>query len=199
MNIIQEQFIQINLWCRPLARSRYSYSSDIRKAPLRTRSDGTKTLLAAMREKERREDEASKILRREQREADAVHKEYTNALSLGSETYAGFNKEELAEQIESEMAAQDTEAEERKGRQRLRRIRSKVATALFDYSEIEQEKIEEQINSLVNADGYYDEVEPADAEVDYGNNREVNKTLVFLIGLLIAFLAVSALYFHFIV
>lgn len=196
MAIIEEQYIQINLWCRPLSRTRY-FVSELRHVKLHPRSDGTTTLLAAMREKERREDEASKVLMQEKRSRDKVHAEYTNALSEFSEAYAGFSKSEIAENIEAEDGLLE-QAEVSEPRQRLKRIRTKVATALFDYSEIEQQQIEEEINELVNADGYYDEVEPIDANEEFEEKRTLNPTVLILGGVLVAFVAAFALYFHFI-
>lgn len=193
MSIIEEQYIQINLWCRPLARSVYSFG-ELRQEKLRPRSDGTKTLLATMREKERREDEASGLLMQERRVHDNVHDQYTSALSEFSPAYAGFSKDEIAESI-SEEEDQEYQAEEKP--HRLTRLRTKVATALFDYSEIEQEKIEEEINELVNADGYYDEVEPADVNDDYDEEKPLNTTAIFLVGVLILFLVLSGVYFYF--
>ena len=198
MSIIEEQYIQINLWCRPLARTNYSFD-EIRKAKLHPRSDGTSTLLAAMREKERREDAATRALMQEKRANDAVHAEYTNALSEFSEAYAGFSKSEIADSIaaEEQSASVDETPDIKVRPHRLNRLRTKVATALFDYSEIEQEKIEEEINELVNADGYYDEVEPVDVNEDYEEEKSINPTVILLVGVLIIFLAASALYFHF--
>ena len=196
VKVIEEQFIQINLLCRPLGRTRYTYD-EVRKTRLRKRSDGTNTLLAAMREKERREDEAAR--HEEHRPHDEVHAEYTNALSEFSPAYEGFSKSEIAETIEEE---QQTDAEkptsERKSRHHLKQFKSKVDAAIFDYSEIEQEKIEEEINALVNADGFYDEVKPVDANEEYEQENPINKTVILLIGVLVAFLAASALYFYFI-
>ena len=192
MSIIEEQYIQINLWCRPLARSTYSFD-EVRQEKLRPRSDGTRTLLAAMREKERREDAASGLLAKEKHAHDNVHAQYTSALSEFSPAYAGFSKDEIAESI----SAGDGQEEAEEKPRRLKRFRTKVATALFDYSEIEQQKIEEEINELVNSDGYYDEVEPADANEDYEEERTLNTTAIFLIVVLIVFLALSGVYFYF--
>ena len=195
MNIVSEQYIQINLWCKPLSRSRYSFD-EVRKKKLHLRSDGTTTLLATMRERDRKEAEASRILQREQREKDNVHAEYTNALSEFSEVFAGFSKSEIAEAIETESEAAE-EPVEAVSRPRLKRFRSKIDAAVFDYSEIEQQKIEEEINDLVNADGYYDEVKPVDADEEYEEKNPINKTVILLIGALIVFLAGFAVYFRF--
>ena len=66
------------------------------------------------------------------------------------------------------------------------------------YSEIEQQQIEDEINELVNSDGYYDEIEPEDANGDYEEEKPVNTALIVLIGVLVLFLVASALYFHFV-
>lgn len=200
MSIIEEHYTKISLWCRPLSRSTYSFD-EVGKVRLHPRSDGTKTLLAEMREKERRAASASRVLMQERRAEDRVHAEYTNALSEFSPAYAGFSKSEIEDSIEAEFEENDGQ-EAAENPRRLKRFRNRVATkvanALFDYSEIEQQQIEDEINELVNSDGYYDEIEPEDANGDYEEEKPVNTALIVLIGVLVLFLVASALYFHFV-
>lgn len=200
MSIIEEHYTKISLWCRPLSRSTYSFD-EVGKVRLHPRSDGTKTLLAEMREKERRAASASRVLMQERRAEDRVHAEYTNALSEFSPAYAGFSKSEIEDSIEAEFEENDGQ-EAAENPRRLKRFRNRVATkvanALFDYSEIEQQQIEDEINELVNSDGYYDEVEPEDANEEYEEETPVNTALIVLIGVLVLFLVASALYFHFV-
>jgi len=200
LSIIEEHYTKISLWCRPLSRSTYSFD-EVGKVRLHPRSDGTKTLLAEMREKERRAASASRVLMQERRAEDRVHAEYTNALSEFSPAYAGFSKSEIEDSIEAEFEENDGQ-EAAENPRRLKRFRNRVATkvanALFDYSEIEQQQIEDEINELVNSDGYYDEVEPEDANEEYEEETPVNTALIVLIGVLVLFLVASALYFHFV-
>lgn len=200
MSIIEEHYTKISLWCRPLSRNIYSFD-EVGKVRLHPRSDGTKTLLAEVREKERKAAASSKVLMQERRAEDRVHAEYTNALSEFSPAYAGFSKSEIEDSIEAEFEENDGQ-EAAENPRRLKRFRNRVATkvanALFDYSEIEQQQIEDEINELVNSDGYYDEVEPEDANEEYEEEKPVNTALIVLIGVLVLFLVASALYFHFV-
>lgn len=180
---IEESYRLISLWCRPLARTRYR-TSELRRAKIKPDGEGSTTLLRKVRERERAEMEASAVLS-DTLEHDEVFDEYTSALSTTSESYARISQRDQVE--EAKRAASKSEAKEAAGRQRLRRIRDRISDAVFDYSEIEQEKIEERIDELVNSDGYYNEVEPIDLDSDYQGERQVNKPLLIAIIIFIIY------------
>lgn len=56
----------------------------------------------------------------------------------------------------------------------FKKLKRSINEKIFDYSEIKQAEIEEKINELVNADGYYSEVLPIDVE----NNDEIDNASV---------------------
>lgn len=179
MDAIKETYIQIDLGDRVLGRRRYSFS-EIRRA--RPKCDGslTSSLLLKMRDRELREPGKDLMP-----SMDKAYKEYTSSLSLTSDSYAAFDQRSRAGS-EVEASAEPAASTEEKGH-RLRRLKARISDTVFDYSELEQEKIEQEINSLVNADGYYDEVEPIDIDVDYKEERHINKAAVIAAVILIIY------------
>lgn len=199
MEIIEETYRQITLWCRPnLKRSTYSFS-ETRRARLSTASSST-IILREMRQRERRVLEESGLLdsKAAPKILDEVFEEYTSALSTTSESFLAFEEREAAKEIseapQSFHSLQGNEDIEMlldslpDKKPRLKRLRSRISNAVFDYSEIEQEKIEQKIDQLVNADGYYNEVEPVDIDVDYRPERRINKPVIIAVLALIAYI-----------
>ena len=191
MEPLHESYRLIELWCRPLKRTRYSFR-DMKKAV--PKADSTSTLLLKrVRENERRAVEASGILERPA-VRDEADDEYTSALSVLSESYMAFDTanplentpgtphgvqmQELLEQLPPEK------------KPRLRRLRAKIDDRLFDYSEIEQEKIEQDVDALVNADGYYNEVEPIDIDSDYNPKPQINTPALIAAALLLVYIVI---------
>lgn len=191
MEVIQEIYTQYEVCCIPLSKTRYTFS-EIRHVKLSDAGESTSALLKLVREKEKRELEKSGLLTpREPSRAlrDEAHDEYTSSLSTTSESYAAFSMiEELKQDSIPQIPPDELAAETARPayEPRLKRIRSKVQNALFDYSEIEQEKIEQEVDELVNADGYYNEVEPIDIDVDYKKERRLNApAIIAIIGLIV--------------
>lgn len=179
MEVISEEYRQYEIWCRPLERTRYSFS-EMRTKSISADDGGSSALLREFREKERLYAEQVET-RTEQK--DEAYEEYTSALSTTSESYAAIAGKEVPSQNKETSSAPRASREPR-----LKRLRAKITDAVFDYSEIEQEKIEQQINDLVNADGYYDEVEPIDIDVSYEKPSRITKPLIISIILFIAYI-----------
>lgn len=195
MAIIQES---INLVSAPLKDGvlRLSYST-LQKGVASEVRGGSGVLLMKMRDNELRGAEQSDLLSsRQDRSEDDAYKEYTGALSLLSEVYAGLSKDEVAEQIESAMELAETEVEDAAPKRHgLKKLKTRIADAVFDYSELKQQEMEEAVNELVNTDGYYDEVLPLDADEDIEEDGPVlNKTAIILIGILLALLVGFGIY-----
>lgn len=185
MQIIEETYIKINIWCRPIAKTRYKVT-EIHSRPLPKDRRGTAMIMAEMRQKEKSRHETPDKAPQRAPE-DKAHKEYTSALSVFSESYAGFDH---AEEAEVPLVSESiNEAPQEESTPRLKRLRTRISEALFDFSEIEQGEIEDRVNELVNSDGYYNEVEPEDADVEYASSRTINKSVILLAMLLAAFLA----------
>lgn len=185
MEVISEHYKQYEIWCRPLDRTRYSFS-EMKKKKLPANDEGSSALLRSYREKERIFIEKSGILERQSRhERDEAYEEYTSALSVTSESYAAIAKKE-EEESKAPVHSQPMKSSLPQA-PRLKRLRAKISDAVFDYSEIEQEKVEKQIDDLVNSDGYYNEVEPADIDVEYEKKSRITKPLIIAIVLFIAY------------
>lgn len=179
METIRDIYTEINLGYRDLGRRIYSFS-EIRKAPIKDDGSLSSTLLLKMRKEEREED-----LRSEAPVSIPVHDtaydEYTSSLSPTSESFRSFAEREASEE------APAPEEQGKKPKRRLNRLRAKISDTVFDYSEIEQEKIEQEIDNLVNSDGYYNEVEPRDIDVDYKEVRQINKPALIAAGVLLIY------------
>ena len=184
MEVISEQYKQYEIWCRPLNRTRYGFY-EIKTARLPMDAEGSSALLRTFREKEKTFVEQSGILAK-QKAPDEAYDEYTNALSTTSESYAAIIGKKEGPSVAS--VPKTSPPSGASAAPRLKRLRAKISDAVFDYSEIEQEKIEKQIDDLVNADGYYDEVEPVDADVDYEKESRITKPLIIAVILFIAYI-----------
>ena len=183
--MVTETYRQINLGDRELGRRRYSFS-EIRK--VRLKDDGSLTSSLILKARKKEQGATGQVGKAPARKVpDKAYDEYTSSLSLTSESYPDFEKRA---RIDAGLAIEEEEtpaAAEEKG-PRLRRLKSKIADAVFDFSEIEQEKIEQEIDKLVNFDGYYDEVEPVDADVDYKEERHINKPALIAAGILLIYI-----------
>ena len=82
-------------------------------------------------------------------------------------------------------------------KKRFRRLAEKIDDTLFDYSEIRQEELEEEIQNLVNMDGYYDEVVPIDAGEEYTEKAEINGIVIALFAALFMVAGAFSLYIRF--
>ncbi len=185
MEIVNETYRQINLGDRPLARRRYRFS-EIRKVKLKDDGSLTSSILLHIRRQEKKYAEESGLLSARQPVRDSVYDEYTSSLSMTSESFMGFSERErldAGEDVSVEQAAIVPPKQPR-----LKRLQAKISDRVFDYSEIEQEKVEQEIDQLVNADGYYNEVEPADIDVDYKEERHINKPALIAAAALIIYI-----------
>jgi len=82
-------------------------------------------------------------------------------------------------------------------KKRFKRLAEKIDDTLFDYSEIRQEELEEEIQNLVNMDGYYDEVVPIDAGEEYAEKGEINGIVIALFAALFLVAGAFSLYIRF--
>lgn len=161
MQIIKDEYIKIELWCRPLAKERYLFS-EIKKGKVKNVGKGTGTLFAAMAQAQEKARHESDILKAKQE---------AGLLSLTPEQL------EIAEA----RARLEEPVEDLSSMPRFKRLKARVDNALFDYSEIKREQIAEEINKLVNKDGYYNEVEPVDADQDFKESVKISPAIVAII------------------
>lgn len=188
----QETYRIYEIWTRPLARERYKFS-EMRTKVISPDSEGTTALLRKMREKERRAVEASGILQKEQQKKrrDEGFDEYTSSLSTTSESYIAMQEaEERALPQDSVAASLVADEEAPVYKPRLKRIRDRFQEAVFDFSEIEQERIEQEIEELVNADGYYNEIEPIDIDVEYEKEKRITTPAIIAIAVFIIYIII---------
>lgn len=174
--VYEEEFLQVNLWCRPLGRSTYRFA-DMKKGVAKNLGKATGTLF---REFEAKEKAASGVL---------VPKEPV----LNQNGDVDYEAEEERREIAEARARLESNKEDFASMPRLKRLKARIDSRVFDYSEIEREKIEEEIANLVNKDGYYDEIEPMDADENYKEEFKVNP---FLIGLFVALFVTVGLFIY---
>lgn len=158
MNILSEELIKIEVWSRPLAKTHYAPAA-LAEQPRPKDKEGTGILFEQL------------IEANEANEADEIE---TNIEDL-------FNPLDLPEiSAPNEHTAADTKAPRSKG---IRRFMPKID--IYDYSELEAEALEQKVDELINADGFYNEVVPIDADEDFDSARSINKFLLIVIGGLI--------------
>ena len=198
MAVISETYRQYEIWCRPLKRAKYSFA-EMRTKAISPDSEGSTALLRKMREAERKAIEASGILQKERQvpQRDAAFDEYTSSLSTTSESYAAFQERDNRElPLSSPVASatlgdqEESSAEIPMYQPRLRRIRDRIQEAVFDFSEIEQERIEEEVNNLVNADGYYNEIDPIDIDTEYEKEKSMAKPAIIAVAVFIIYVII---------
>lgn len=193
MAVIDDIYRQYEIWCRPLKRTRYTFS-EMRTKAISPDSGGSTALLRKMREAEKRAIEASGLLQREKAPVrDAAFDEYTSSLSTTSESYAAMQARDdnLLSPDSVVAAANEVQTEAPVPYQpRLKRIRDRFQEAVFDFSEIEQERIEKEIDELVNADGYYNEIEPIDIDTEYEQEKKITKPLLIAVAVFIIYVII---------
>jgi hypothetical protein len=164
MQTVKDEYTLINLWCRPLARTDYSFD-EIREERIKKPNSATGTIIASLERAEL--DRGSGV--------------------LPSQSHASGILRLSEEDIEiAEARTRLERKEDLSSLPRFRRLKAKIDNKVFDYSEIEREKIEEEIQNIVNKDGYYDEIEPVDADDEIEETRRINPAAVLVIGLIIA-------------
>lgn len=195
MAVIDEIYRQYEIWCRPLKRTRYTFS-EMRTKVISPDSGGSTALLRKMREAEKRAMEASGLLQKEARpRQDEALNEYTSSLSTTSESYAAFQaREDGVLDPEGLVASAANEEDNTKApatyQPKLKRIRERFQEAVFDFSEIEQEKVEQEIDEIVNADGYYNEIEPIDIDTEYEPEKKLAKPAIIAIAVFIIYVII---------
>lgn len=80
---------------------------------------------------------------------------------------------------DSNLEASSDTSDTNEKNQKFRKITkfSKPNFSIFDYSDIEREQLESEIEKLINQDGFYDEVSPDDSDVVYKKDKVTKKAL----------------------
>lgn len=152
--------INITLYSPPLRTAIYPFSNTKKKK--KESHAGSGILSDILNEKEQRIQEKERVLAQQSEllvnshllnmeDSPTYEEDYYEPTSSVSPTYA------------NNLLYLESDAPTPKGFKKLKRS---INEKIFDYSEIKQAKIEEKINELVNADGYYSEVLPIDVEND---------------------------------
>lgn len=175
MEVIKEEFYQINLWCRPLGRTLYRFE-DIKQGKVKNVGKATGTLYAELNEARAK---ASGIL---VKDPSGVLIPQNNDADILTLTPEQIEIREARERIENMGVDTSTLP-------RFKRLKVKLDNKIFDYSEIETEQIEEEINKIINKDHYYDEIEPMDADVEYKEERTFSPLIFGLFGAFVLLLA----------
>ena len=173
MQTVKDEYLQFNLWCRPLSKRTFSFS-ELKTGFVTNPKSATGALVASLEQKEKVK--GSGVL---------PPQHPTQAPD------AGLPEMSEDDRVINEARARLEKREDLNALPRFRRLKAKMDDRIFDYSEIETAKIQEEIQNIVNRDGYYDEIEPVDADEDYEEKRTLNP-LAFVVGgailVLVAFL-----------
>ena len=196
----KDEYIKIDLWSRPLKKHRYSKKTDVQKKTVQN-IDGLSGLLTSEFRKlhgkqslfdsfdndsQENQDEfnldlGSQILMDEPEEFKLVRKKQLDDYETEDNRNALIS--EASGNIEDDAASNTNEKKANKPKKESLRI--KIDRLLYDYSEIKQEKIEQEVDALINQDGYYNEVIPIDEGIDFEEKKEFNKGIIVVVALLI--------------
>lgn len=172
MQTVRDEYTQINLWNRPLARKEYLFS-EIRQEAIKNPKSATGALLSSLE-------------RAEMAKGSGVLPSQARAPGILT-----MSEEDI---VIAEARARLENKEDINALPRFRRLKAKIDNRVFDYSEIEREKIEEEIQNLVNKDGYYDEIEPVDADEELEEDRRINAGIFVVVTLIVALMAFLVIY-----
>ena len=180
MQTVRDEYLQFNLWSRPLSKHKISFS-ELKMGFVTNPKSATGALVARLEQAERQK--GSGVL-------PAQHPEQ----SRDSSGTLHMSEEDAA------IAAARARLEDREDIEalpRFRRLKAKMDSKIFDYSEIETAKIQEEINNVVNTDGYYDEIEPIDADDEYSEKTAINPLAFVVGGMIIALLIFLFVYINY--
>lgn len=155
-----------------MARKEYFFS-EIRQEAIRNPKSATGTLLSSLEKAEM--DKGSGVLPSQTR-ASGILKMSEDDIEIAEARARLESKEDLS------------------ALPRFRRLKARIDSRVFDYSEIEREKIEEEIQNLVNKDGYYDEIEPVDADEELEEKHHINAAVFVVLTLIIALMTFLVIY-----
>lgn len=176
MQEVKDEYLQFNLWTRTLGKTTYAFS-ELKTGKVSNPKSATGALVASL---ERAEGvRGSGVL-------PAQHPAVTSAANMTDEDAAI-----------AEARARLEYKEDLNALPRFRRLKAKMDNRIFDYSEIETSKIEEEIQNIVNKDGYYDEILPVDADDDYEEPSKLNPLALVVGGLIIAIVIFLYVYIKF--
>ena len=165
MQEVKDEYLQFNLWTRSLGKTTYAFS-DLKTGKISDPTSATGALVASLEKAETVK--GSGVL-------PAQHPSVAAASNLTDE-----------EAAIAEARARLEHKEDLSSLPRFRRLKAKVDSRIFDYSEIETSKIEEEIQNIVNRDGYYDEILPVDADEEVEEASKLNPLALVVGGLIVA-------------
>lgn len=205
----KDEYIKIDLWSRPLKKHRYSKKTDVQKKTVQNidglsgiltsefrklhgkqslfeDTAGTKFSDSFDNDSQENQDEfnldlGSQILMNEPEEFKLARKKQLDDYETEDNRNALIS--EASGNIEDDAASNTNEKKANKPKKESLRI--KIDRLLYDYSEIKQEKIEQEVDALINQDGYYNEVIPIDEGIDFEEKKEFNKGIIVVVALLI--------------
>lgn len=174
MGVIREAIETIEIYSPPLKRHRYTMSG--LGSQVRTSHSGATGLLYD--EIVRRDKIASGLL--EKSNADAQQK----AAEKGSYDTAPDEMKELLDPNEQQNSS--TDSDEAPAPKKKFRVIRRVEDLIFDDTAEQIGKLEDEAYELLNEDGYYDEILPYDADIEYeeeGGGSTVKRFIILTVVL----------------
>lgn len=179
MQTVKDEYLQFNLWCRPLSKRNFAFS-ELKTGYVTNPKSATGALVASL-------EKAEKVKGSGVLPPQHPSQQDPSTLNMSEE-----------DRVISEARARLESKEDISALPRFRRLKAKMDDKIFDYSEIETAKIQEEIQNVVNRDGYYDEIEPVDADEDYEEKRTINPLAFVVGGLILALVAFLFIYINYI-
>lgn len=179
MQKVKDEYLQFNLWCRPLAKREFAFS-ELKTGFVTNPKSATGALVASL-------EKAEKV-----KGSGVLPPQHPTQASE-----SGFLNMSEEDKVISEARARLENKQDINALPRFRRLKAKMDDKIFDYSEIETAKIQEEIQNVVNRDGYYDEIEPVDADEDYEEKKAINPLAFVVGGLILALVAFLFIYINY--
>lgn len=165
MGVVKEVIYTIDFYSPPLKKHRYSMDAVFHKQRVK-RQGGTGVLF-------------DEIKRRERLEKERLAEEAARNAALAAQAASS------PEMMDSPSSPVITEVPDKPKRQFRSIAKAKVDNFLFDDTAEKQGQLEDEAYETLNADGYYDELLPIDADSDYNLDTALPIKMIIIVTLLL--------------
>lgn len=99
--------------------------------------------------------------------------------------YEYYSADNQSNEDEEEQEDQPKKKRKKPKKKKIK-LKVRIDNMLYDYSELEEDALEQEAETLINSDGYYNEVMPRDAFLDYDDGQKrIGKPVVIVVTALI--------------
>ena len=124
---------------------------------------------------------------------EALPPEFQNEEAI----YEYYSADTQTDEDEEEQADQPKKKKKKPKKKKIR-LKVRIDNTLYDYSELEEDALEQEAEKLINSDGYYNEVMPRDAFLAYDDGKKriakpvaIVVTALIIVGVALAYMLKS--------